>query len=230
MSIAMRRVRPGAPARTIRCSARSLATSPTIRCARRSRPATARCRCCSPTGTAPARPRYASPTIANITAAAKSRCGASMPGATPRLYGPADGWRHVTIFGMGIAEGDIDGSGYPQYALTSMGDIKLQKLDRDESDGRTPGLSRHRWRCRRDSAFPLYWRRQTALDELARGICRLQQLEPARSLHLQGQSLANARLRLLRSQQPAARPVERQVCRSGRPSRASRSTGSGAAR
>ena len=61
-----------------------------------------------------------------------------VPGATPRLYGPADGWRHVTIFGMGIAEGDIDGSGYPQYALTSMGDIKLQKLDRDESDGALP--------------------------------------------------------------------------------------------
>jgi enediyne biosynthesis protein E4 len=61
-----------------------------------------------------------------------------VPGATPRLYGPADGWRHVTIFGMGIAEGDLDGSGYPQYALTSMGDIKLQKLDRDESDGELP--------------------------------------------------------------------------------------------
>ena len=33
---------------------------------------------------------------------------------------------------MGIAEGDIDGSGYPEYALTSMGDTKLQKLDPDE--------------------------------------------------------------------------------------------------
>ena len=35
------------------------------------------------------------------------------PGKTPRLYTRADGWRHVSIFGMGIAEGDIDGSGYP---------------------------------------------------------------------------------------------------------------------
>ena len=34
---------------------------------------------------------------------------------------------------MGIAEGDIDGSGYPQYALTSMGDTRLQKLDPDEA-------------------------------------------------------------------------------------------------
>ena len=54
------------------------------------------------------------------------------PGKPPKLYTRADGWRHVSIFGMGIAEGDIDGSGYPQYALTSMGDTKLQKLDPDE--------------------------------------------------------------------------------------------------
>ena len=54
------------------------------------------------------------------------------PGKAPKLYSRADGWRHVSIFGMGIAEGDIDGSGYPEYALTSMGDTKLQKLDPDE--------------------------------------------------------------------------------------------------
>jgi enediyne biosynthesis protein E4 len=54
-------------------------------------------------------------------------------GKTPKLYGRADGWRHVSIFGMGIAEGDIDGDGYPEYALTSMGDTKLQKLDTTES-------------------------------------------------------------------------------------------------
>ena len=34
---------------------------------------------------------------------------------------------------MGIAEGDLDGSGYPQYFLTSMGDEKLQKLDPEEA-------------------------------------------------------------------------------------------------
>ncbi|MBV8662968.1 MAG: CRTAC1 family protein, partial [Hyphomicrobiales bacterium] len=55
------------------------------------------------------------------------------PGKPPRLYGRTDGWRHLSIFGMGIAEGDIDGSGFPQYALTSMGDTKLQKLDPDEA-------------------------------------------------------------------------------------------------
>ena len=54
------------------------------------------------------------------------------PDKPPKLYSRADGWRHVSIFGMGIAEGDIDGSGYPQYALTSMGDTRLQKLDPDE--------------------------------------------------------------------------------------------------
>ena len=51
------------------------------------------------------------------------------PGKTPRLYSRADGWRHLSIYGMGIAEGDLDGSGYPEYFLTSMGDEKLQKLD-----------------------------------------------------------------------------------------------------
>ena len=55
------------------------------------------------------------------------------PGKTPRPYTRADGWRRLSIFGMGIAEGDIDGSGYPQYFLTSMGDEKLQKLDPDEA-------------------------------------------------------------------------------------------------
>jgi len=55
------------------------------------------------------------------------------PGKTPRPYTRADGWRHLSIFGMGIAEGDVDGSGYPEYFLTSMGDEKLQKLDPDEA-------------------------------------------------------------------------------------------------
>ena len=56
------------------------------------------------------------------------------PGKTPRLYTRADGWRHLSIYGMGIAEGDLDGSGYPEYFLTSMGDEKLQKLDPDGGD------------------------------------------------------------------------------------------------
>ena len=56
------------------------------------------------------------------------------PDKAPKLYGRADGWRHVSIFGMGIAEGDIDGSGYPQYALTSMGDTKIQRLDPDAGE------------------------------------------------------------------------------------------------
>ena len=68
-------------------SARSRATSRTIRCARRWPPASARCRCCSPTGTARACPRCASPTIANITAAAKSRCGGSSPASRPSSTG-----------------------------------------------------------------------------------------------------------------------------------------------
>ncbi|EHR70662.1 hypothetical protein BurJ1DRAFT_1801 [Burkholderiales bacterium JOSHI_001] len=46
----------------------------------------------------------------------------------PRLYGPADGWKPLQIWGMGIASADLDGSGLPSYFLTSMADNKLQVL------------------------------------------------------------------------------------------------------
>ncbi|MHA6344912.1 CRTAC1 family protein [Roseivivax sp. CAU 1761] len=36
--------------------------------------------------------------------------------------GPADGWERVSLWGMGIASGDLDGNGYPDVMLTSMGD------------------------------------------------------------------------------------------------------------
>jgi len=51
-------------------------------------------------------------------------------GRLPREYRAADGWRRLIIWGMGIAEGDVDGDGYPEYALTSMGDTKFQQLDK----------------------------------------------------------------------------------------------------
>ncbi len=50
------------------------------------------------------------------------------PGKPPALYTDADGWRYVRIWGMGIAEYDIDGNGYPDYFLTSMADNRLQTL------------------------------------------------------------------------------------------------------
>lgn len=57
------------------------------------------------------------------------------PDRPARLYGRSDGWQSVVIWGMGIAEGDLNGDGYPEYALTSMGDTRLQILDDDfESD------------------------------------------------------------------------------------------------
>ena len=58
------------------------------------------------------------------------------PGRPPRAYRRADGWRRLNIWGMGIAEGDIDADGYPEYALTSMGDTKLQTLDEEAEEGR----------------------------------------------------------------------------------------------
>jgi len=50
-------------------------------------------------------------------------------GRAPRLYRRGDGWEHLTIWGMGIAEADLNSDGLPEYALTSMGDTKLQSLD-----------------------------------------------------------------------------------------------------
>ena len=46
----------------------------------------------------------------------------------PRLYGEEDGWQVYSIWGMGIAERDLNGDGLPEVYLTSMGDQKLQSL------------------------------------------------------------------------------------------------------
>ena len=50
------------------------------------------------------------------------------PGAAPALLTPADGWKPLKIWGMGIANRDLDADGYSEYFLTSMADNKLQKL------------------------------------------------------------------------------------------------------
>lgn len=55
------------------------------------------------------------------------------PRENPTLYTIDDGWKHLEIWGMGIAEADLNNDGYPEYALTSMGDNMLQQLDLDTS-------------------------------------------------------------------------------------------------
>jgi len=50
-------------------------------------------------------------------------------GKYPRLYSRADGWQPLVIWGMGIAEGDLNADGFPEYVLTSMGDTKIQTVD-----------------------------------------------------------------------------------------------------
>jgi len=50
------------------------------------------------------------------------------PGKPPALYTEAEGWKPVRIWGMGIAEYDVNGDGFPDYALTSMADNRLQTL------------------------------------------------------------------------------------------------------
>ncbi len=60
------------------------------------------------------------------------------PGATPRPYTAAEGWRTMQIWGMGIASQDLTGDGKPEVFLASQADNKLQALD----DGAT-GPSYH---------------------------------------------------------------------------------------
>jgi enediyne biosynthesis protein E4 len=51
------------------------------------------------------------------------------PGQPPTLYGAAQGWKPLQIWGMGIASHDLDGDGLPEVFITSMADNKLQKLE-----------------------------------------------------------------------------------------------------
>jgi len=55
------------------------------------------------------------------------------PGAEPRLYTEAEGWRYLRLWGMGIASRDLDADGLPEYFLTSMADHKLQTLAKPAS-------------------------------------------------------------------------------------------------
>jgi hypothetical protein len=50
------------------------------------------------------------------------------PDRQPRLYTAADGWQSMSIWGMGIAVGDVTDDGLPEVVLTSQGDNKLQTL------------------------------------------------------------------------------------------------------
>ncbi|MEO0362489.1 MAG: VCBS repeat-containing protein, partial [Pseudomonadota bacterium] len=49
--------------------------------------------------------------------------------ALPRLMGEADGWRELSIWGMGIAARDLDHDGLAEVYLTSMADQILQSLE-----------------------------------------------------------------------------------------------------
>ena len=68
------------------------------------------------------------------------------PAKPPRLYTASEGWQHLVIYGMGIAQAAIFGNSYPVYAITSMGDTKLQQLS-EESDNDRPVYQ--------DIAYPL---------------------------------------------------------------------------
>ena len=52
----------------------------------------------------------------------------------PRLYTQAEGWAPYLLWGMGIASRDMNGDGFADVYLTSMGDQKFQMFD-PEADG-----------------------------------------------------------------------------------------------
>ena len=58
------------------------------------------------------------------------------PDRPARQYTPSHGWRRLQIWGMGITETDLDNDGRPEYALSSMGDTKLQQLDEEADEDR----------------------------------------------------------------------------------------------
>ena len=58
-------------------------------------------------------------------------------GKPPELYTEAEGWKYLRIWGMGIAEYDVNFDGYPDYFLTSMADSKLQTLAKIPPEGPT---------------------------------------------------------------------------------------------
>jgi enediyne biosynthesis protein E4 len=51
-----------------------------------------------------------------------------VPDQMPALFTDKDGWKRLRIWGMGIASHDVNGDGFPDFYLTSMGDNKLQFL------------------------------------------------------------------------------------------------------
>ena len=58
------------------------------------------------------------------------------PGKPPALYTEAEGWKPIRIWGMGIGSYDVNGDGFPDYALTSMADNRLQTLAAVPADGK----------------------------------------------------------------------------------------------
>jgi enediyne biosynthesis protein E4 len=59
-----------------------------------------------------------------------------LPDQPPTLFNDKDGWKRLRIWGMGIASDDVNGDGFPDFYLTSMGDNKLQMLKEAPANGK----------------------------------------------------------------------------------------------
>jgi hypothetical protein len=124
-------------------------------------------------------------------------------GRPPRLYTASQGWQRLTVWGMGIAETDFDADGLPEYALTSMGDTKLQKLDEEAGEDRPTyrdiafekGATAHRPYAGGDSKPSTGWHSEFG---------DFNNDTQDRPLHCQGQCSGDARFRQLRPGQSPA--------------------------
>ena len=65
----------------------------------------------------------------NYDRAAREQLWRFRAGEPPREYQASDGWKDLTIWGMGIASYDVTGDGKPEVFLTSQADNKLQTLE-----------------------------------------------------------------------------------------------------
>ena len=65
----------------------------------------------------------------NYDREAREQLWRTQAGTPPVEYTSADGWRDLTIWGMGIASYDLTGDGKPEVYLTSQADNKLQTLE-----------------------------------------------------------------------------------------------------
>ena len=122
-------------------------------------------------------------------------------GAEPRLYGRADGWPRLRIWGMGIASHDLTGDGLPDYFLSNMGANRLRTLAPGAIAG--PEFREIAFERGVEAKRPSRGRRRAPVDRLAFAVRRREQRRLDRPLRRQGQRGRDGGGRGGRPEQPA---------------------------